>query len=96
MCCLSTCYASKLEKHLSICNARQTELPAYIVHNINSPASDAGGSEPEARLSLSQVPHEELLRVIDKVNHIYESKFLYLVTQVLYIMQLLKLQHFGN
>lgn len=78
MCCLSTCYASKLEKHLSICNARQMELPAYIVLNVNSPAANAG-SEGEVRRLLNEVPHDELLRVIDKVNRLYESKFVYLL-----------------
>ncbi|XP_026316427.1 tRNA:m(4)X modification enzyme TRM13 homolog [Hyposmocoma kahamanoa] len=68
-----TCYASKLKKHLSICNARQTEQPAYIVHNINSPLDDAGGGEGETRRSLGEVPREELLRVIDKINYLYEK-----------------------
>lgn len=78
MYCLSTCYARKLEKHLSICNARQTELPAYVVHNINSPLGDGGG-ESGIRPLLSEVPREELLRVIDKVNHLYESEYVYLL-----------------
>lgn len=71
----SSCYASKLEKHLLICNARKMEQPAYIVHNINSPISDSGGSGDGTRRLLSEVPREELLRVIDKVNHLYESEF---------------------
>lgn len=75
MYCLSSCYASKLEKHLTICNARPTELPVYIVHNINSPGD--GGGEGGTRRLLNEVPPEELLRVINKVNHLYESEFAY-------------------
>lgn len=62
-----TCYASKLLKHLAICNARRTEQPAYIVHNINAP--EAVDTCP--RLPLSSYPKDALANVIDKVNHLY-------------------------
>ncbi|XP_063538029.1 tRNA:m(4)X modification enzyme TRM13 homolog [Cydia strobilella] len=62
-----TCYASKLVKHLAICNARRTEQPPYIVHNINAP--EAVDTCP--RLPLSSYPKDALANVIDKVNHLY-------------------------
>ncbi|XP_063622997.1 tRNA:m(4)X modification enzyme TRM13 homolog [Cydia splendana] len=62
-----TCYASKLLKHLAICNARRTEQPPYIVHNINAP--EAVDTCP--RLPLSSYPKDALANVIDKVNHLY-------------------------
>ncbi|CAH2263296.1 jg16106 [Pararge aegeria aegeria] len=64
-----TCYASKLEKHLSICNARQQEQPDYIVHNINAPAET--GECP--RLPLAKLPPEKILQVIDKINVLYDK-----------------------
>ncbi|CAG9128538.1 unnamed protein product [Plutella xylostella] len=64
-----TCYASKLEKHLQICNAKQGAVPEYIVHNINAPMETA--STP--RRPLSQIPKEDLLQLIQKVNHLYEK-----------------------
>lgn len=66
----STCYATKLEKHLLICNARQVALPDYIVPNINAPSS----LDTTPRKLLNEVPKESLLKVIDKVNMLYESK----------------------
>ncbi|KAI8440739.1 LOW QUALITY PROTEIN: hypothetical protein MSG28_009078 [Choristoneura fumiferana] len=66
-----TCYASKLVKHLAICNARRTEQPAYIVENINAPEA----LESCARRPLSAVPRDELIKLIDKINHLY-AKYL--------------------
>ncbi|KOB68519.1 putative coiled-coil domain-containing protein 76, partial [Operophtera brumata] len=42
-----TCYISRLERHLAVCNARQAELPAYMVPNINAPAPAALETFPE-------------------------------------------------
>ncbi|XP_059062379.1 tRNA:m(4)X modification enzyme TRM13 homolog [Achroia grisella] len=64
-----TCYVSKLEKHLSICNARQVERPAYIVPNINAPLE--GDTSP--RKPLAEVSRECLMQLIDKVNLLYEK-----------------------
>ncbi|XP_013197272.2 LOW QUALITY PROTEIN: tRNA:m(4)X modification enzyme TRM13 homolog [Amyelois transitella] len=64
-----TCYASKLEKHLSICNARPTELPEYIIPNVNIPLA----TDTFSRIPLSEVPQEKLLKVIDKVNSLYDK-----------------------
>ncbi|XP_052749861.1 tRNA:m(4)X modification enzyme TRM13 homolog isoform X2 [Galleria mellonella] len=64
-----TCYASKLEKHLKICNARQVEQPPYIIPNINAPLEgDAGPRKP-----LAEVSREDLMQLIDKVNLLYEK-----------------------
>ncbi|XP_063366430.1 tRNA:m(4)X modification enzyme TRM13 homolog [Cydia amplana] len=62
-----TCYASKLLKHLAICNARRTEQPPYIMHNINAP--EAVDTCP--RRPLGSYPKDALAKVIDKVNHLY-------------------------
>ncbi|KAI5631169.1 methyltransferase TRM13 domain-containing protein [Phthorimaea operculella] len=64
-----TVYKSKLEKHLSICNAKQTEFPPYIVQNINAPTE----VETCLRRPLSEIPKDTLMRVIDKVNSLYEK-----------------------
>ncbi|CAH2088410.1 unnamed protein product [Euphydryas editha] len=64
-----TCYASKLDKHLSICNARQQQQPEYIIPNIN----DATEPEECPRLPLSKIPLETLLKVIEKVNALYDT-----------------------
>ncbi|KAJ8728487.1 hypothetical protein PYW07_006183 [Mythimna separata] len=64
-----TVYVSRLEKHLSICNARPTERPPYIVHNINAPTE----VDTCPRKPLSQLPREVVMRVIDKVNVLYEK-----------------------
>ncbi|XP_045778291.1 tRNA:m(4)X modification enzyme TRM13 homolog [Maniola jurtina] len=64
-----TCYTSKLEKHLSICNARQQEQPDYIIHNVNVPAA----VEDCPRLPLSKIPLKRILQVIHKVNALYDT-----------------------
>ncbi|CAK1588846.1 unnamed protein product [Parnassius mnemosyne] len=64
-----TCYASKLQKHLSICNARQREEPEYIVRNINvSPMTDVSTRRP-----LNEYAPYEIHKVIDKVNLLYND-----------------------
>lgn len=67
----STVYVSKLEKHLSICNARVTEQPPYIVPNINAPTE----TEVFLRKPLSEIPKETVRQVIDKIDAIYESEY---------------------
>ncbi|XP_053616462.1 tRNA:m(4)X modification enzyme TRM13 homolog [Plodia interpunctella] len=64
-----TCYASKLEKHLTICNARPTDLPDYIIPNVNIPAA----TDTFTRTTLSEVPRDILAQVVDKVNCLYEK-----------------------
>ncbi|CAH0591725.1 unnamed protein product [Chrysodeixis includens] len=65
----STVYVSKLEKHLSICNARATEQPPYIVPSINAPTE----TEVFLRKPLSEIPKEIVAQVIKKIDLIYET-----------------------
>jgi tRNA:m4X modification enzyme len=71
----STCFASKLDKHLKVCNARPQETPPYIVQNINM----CPETEPPMRVLLSEVPKEKLAALIDKINHLYDSRILFLI-----------------
>ncbi|CAH0591722.1 unnamed protein product [Chrysodeixis includens] len=64
-----TVYVSKLEKHLSICNARATEQPPYIVPSINAPTE----TEVFLRKPLSEIPKEIVAQVIKKIDLIYET-----------------------
>ncbi|XP_028168877.1 tRNA:m(4)X modification enzyme TRM13 [Ostrinia furnacalis] len=64
-----TCYISKLQKHLSICNARQGELPPYIVKGINAGSSSEGCPRP----LLSEVPKEMMEQLVEKVNRLYDK-----------------------
>ncbi|XP_026497244.2 tRNA:m(4)X modification enzyme TRM13 homolog isoform X1 [Vanessa tameamea] len=64
-----TCYASKLKKHLSICNARQQQQPDYIILNINGSTD----TEDCPRLPLSKIPLKTISKVIDKVNILYDK-----------------------
>ncbi|XP_022823899.1 tRNA:m(4)X modification enzyme TRM13 homolog [Spodoptera litura] len=64
-----TVYVSKLEKHLSICNARARDQPPYIVPNINAPNE----GELCVRLPLAQLPRETIMQVIDKINYLYDK-----------------------
>lgn len=63
----SSCFISKLEKHLQICNARQLEQPPYICKNVNvlSPAPD--GPRPP----LNSVAQDDIAAVINKINSLY-------------------------
>ncbi|XP_028035654.1 tRNA:m(4)X modification enzyme TRM13 homolog isoform X1 [Bombyx mandarina] len=63
-----TCYISKLEKHLTICNARQQDQPPYIEYNINTPITNA-----VPRILLSEIPGDIIIQVINKVNSLYDK-----------------------
>ncbi|CAG4987310.1 unnamed protein product [Colias eurytheme] len=63
-----TCYVSKLEKHLAICNARQQEIPEYIKHDVNAPPETGPERKP-----LSQTSLISIMKLIDKVNYLYEK-----------------------
>ncbi|CAG5057789.1 unnamed protein product [Parnassius apollo] len=64
-----TCYVSKLQKHLLICNARQREEPEYIVRNVNiSPMIDVSSRRP-----LNEYAPYDIQKVIDKVNLLYND-----------------------
>ncbi|CAK1542434.1 unnamed protein product [Leptosia nina] len=63
-----TCFASKLAKHLTICNARLEEHPAYIQKNVNTITED---SPPKK--SLTEIPLLELRALTKKVNQLFEQ-----------------------
>ncbi|XP_041969695.1 tRNA:m(4)X modification enzyme TRM13 homolog [Aricia agestis] len=72
-----TCYASKLEKHLKICNARHQDGPEYIIHNVN-----LGSSEGDYQhRPLTQVPPETLIGVVDKINSFYNEYLIDSITE---------------
>ncbi|XP_013144151.1 PREDICTED: tRNA:m(4)X modification enzyme TRM13 homolog, partial [Papilio polytes] len=64
-----TCYVRRLEKHLSICNARPQDDPDYIVRNVNCPP-DSGVCP---RRPLTQYTTNQIQHVIDKINSIYKE-----------------------
>ncbi|XP_055945257.1 tRNA:m(4)X modification enzyme TRM13 homolog [Argiope bruennichi] len=64
------CYESKLQKHLKKCNARQKQQPDYFIENVNI---DTNGSSENNKLSLKDVPDEELLSFIQKVRNVYNE-----------------------
>ena len=66
-----TCSASKLKRHLEICNSKPpTDLPDYLVTGINS--GDDPDAEADEKLTLSSVSDEQFLRVIEKINKTFE------------------------
>ncbi|XP_062540038.1 tRNA:m(4)X modification enzyme TRM13 homolog [Armigeres subalbatus] len=67
--------ATKLEKHLKICNAKPKELPAYVQVGINA-SSDGEGSDllnTEENLKLSDVPKDELMALVNKIETVFEE-----------------------
>ncbi|XP_068622970.1 tRNA:m(4)X modification enzyme TRM13 homolog [Battus philenor] len=62
-----TCYARRLQKHLSICNARPQAEPEYIARGVNAPPP----AEACPRRPLREYSVQQLLSLIDKVNHLY-------------------------
>lgn len=68
----STCYKSKLSKHLKICNAKITYVPEYINKGINLGfVSNLEDSVNSNKLELASIGTEEILAVIYKVNKLY-------------------------
>lgn len=74
----STVYAHKLSKHLKICNARQTDPEPFIQKDINAGKSEVPVSfaSSDSFRMLCTFPKDQITSVIDKVNHIYESKYI--------------------
>ncbi|XP_047515555.1 tRNA:m(4)X modification enzyme TRM13 homolog isoform X4 [Pieris napi] len=63
-----TCYANKLQKHLTICNARQREVPPYIKYNVNAPVETSPLKQP-----LSEIPSTQIEQIINKVNLLFDT-----------------------
>lgn len=70
----STCFLSKLEKHLKVCNAKQDNLPTYIVKNINSGNEhDSVCAIETSQRQLSKIPIKEIKLVLTKITNIYNK-----------------------
>ncbi|XP_012285163.1 tRNA:m(4)X modification enzyme TRM13 homolog [Orussus abietinus] len=67
-----TCYASKLVKHLTVCNKKKFNdaLPAYIVEGVNTESKEQRIS---TRIPLSQVDRTILEETLKKLNEAYEN-----------------------
>ena len=67
-----TCSASKLQKHLDICNSKPpTHLPDYLVTGINR-GDTQPDDEASERMTVSSASDEQLLRVIEKINNTFD------------------------
>ncbi|GFX57902.1 tRNA:m(4)X modification enzyme TRM13 homolog [Trichonephila clavipes] len=64
------CYESQLQKHLKKCNARKKEQPEYFIENINV---DSTCNPESLQLYLKDVPDEELLTFIQRVEAVYNE-----------------------
>jgi len=70
-----TCFATKMEKHLKICNSKpQLILPEYIVPGINSGASRASDvkASKEGKLTIANVSDEKLINIIGHLMATYK------------------------
>ena len=69
-----TCSASKLKKHLEICNSKPpTALPDYLVTGINRGDDHKADAETGEKLTISSVSDEQFLRVIEKINKTFDN-----------------------
>jgi len=69
-----TCFASKMEKHLKICNSKPPSLlPPYLVPGVNlgDPSPDAGGKQE--KLSVGNVSDEKLINIIGQLMATYKK-----------------------
>ena len=69
----STCFVSKLKKHLKVCNARPKTLPSYIEKNCNIPDTNEVLTKTE-KVPLCNVPTAKLVETIAIVENIYRGK----------------------
>lgn len=69
-----TVYERNIRKHLEICNAKQKDLPEYIVPGLNAGPVAENGVDVDERsdLKLSDIDKEVINSIIEKVNNIYE------------------------
>jgi len=80
-----TCFATKMEKHLRICNSKPpATLPEYVVPGINTGRLDQAGEPPapcppnqegekKEPLSLNNVSDEKLINIIGKLMSTYKK-----------------------
>lgn len=69
----STCFVSKLKKHLKVCNARPKDLPSFIEKNCNIPNTNEPPTNTE-KVPLCNVPTDKLIEIIAIVENIYCGK----------------------
>jgi len=70
-----TCFATKMEKHLKICNSKPPLiLPQYIVPGINSGATRPVDSKlNKEKLSIANVSDEKLINIIGELMATYKK-----------------------
>ena len=67
-----TCSASKLQRHLDICNSKPaTNVPEYIVAGINK--GDQTGADEGEKLTLSSVTDEKFVEVLEKIKNTFNT-----------------------
>lgn len=70
-----TVYGRNLRKHLTICNAKVTEQPDYIVPGLNAgpPSNEDNSNAAKKEFKLSEIDSSVLASIIAKVNQIYDE-----------------------
>ncbi|XP_060524263.1 tRNA:m(4)X modification enzyme TRM13 homolog [Cylas formicarius] len=68
-----TVYAHKLNKHLKICNAREGPSQSFIKKDINSGKHEEESGISDHHRSLSEFADTDILKVIAKVNIVYNK-----------------------
>lgn len=69
-----TCFASKMDKHLKICNSKPPLiLPEYIVPGINSGNPRCAGPIKFNRLSIAEASDEKLINIIGQLMATYKK-----------------------
>jgi len=69
-----TCSASKLERHLEICNSRPANnRPDYLVTGINKGDDTETDQEVGEKLTVNSVSDEHLLRLIEKIKNTFDN-----------------------
>ncbi|ELT93271.1 hypothetical protein CAPTEDRAFT_211974 [Capitella teleta] len=78
-----TCYVHLLEKHKKHCNGRPELRPPYFSENLN--CGDLEGANPDDfKITLKDVPIEELLELINKIKSVHEETIKELRSEVLF------------
>lgn len=69
-----TCFATKMEKHLKICNSKPpSQWPAYMVPGVNCGEPAPEPEEKEERLSIGNVTDEKLINIIGQLMTTYKK-----------------------
>ncbi|KAL4236979.1 tRNA:m(4)X modification enzyme TRM13 [Mactra antiquata] len=77
-----TCYADKLNHHMKKCPDKPRDMPAYYSQGINS--GDNGGEVvPDPKETVLTMPQDELEKLIERVNQLYDEHIGELSTDIL-------------